>query len=365
MMFKLKQLTWIIGCMLAVSGCSFMQKDRLVADIEIKPITRIKHANTHPSPKIMYLLGRYHQGKMNYPRAIAAYEKALESNPTYVEALNGLGVVYAIQGQRELSTEYFHKAIEISPEETYLYNNLGYALLTQGREIEAAAVLETALSLDPNNETAMRNLAMAHEKITLAGGNVGIPTAAPSISDFPENAVVANELRQENTLKSFDLTQHSHNEKTKNPALNHAENYPQVFEDVTPSTIIAQSFNHSDFKGTKIEISNGNGINGMARQVSEFFQHHGFLKARLTNHPNFTQNETEIYFRADNLEAAQQINQMLPKRAKLIETNQLRPDINVKVLLGRDFSGEKHYFSNQSAIQVSHDARPNANGALN
>ena len=164
-MFRIKQLSWAVGCTLALNGCAFLQKDTSLADIEIKPVMNIRHANG--SPKIMYLLGRYYQGKIDYQKAITSYEKALEKKPDYVEVHNGLGVIYSIQGRHELSLQHFLKAIEISPKETYLYNNLGYAYLIQGNETEAVRSLEQALLLDPKNERARLNLATVHERIGL------------------------------------------------------------------------------------------------------------------------------------------------------------------------------------------------------
>ena len=191
-MFKIKRLTWIIGCILALNGCALIQKDTSVTDIEIKPVMSLKHAND--SPKIMYLLGRYYQGKIDYHRAIVAYGSALSGKPDYIEVHNGLGVIYSIQGQHELSLQHFHKAIEISPMETYLYNNLGYAYLIQGNEAEAAKSLEKALLLDPENKRARQNLAIAHERIALTNKvtsldivSVNLPSSGISFRKLNDN----------------------------------------------------------------------------------------------------------------------------------------------------------------------------------
>lgn len=354
-MFKMKRLTWMIGCALALNGCasSFQDKNASLADIEIKPVMNIRHANQ--SPKIMYLLGRYYQGKIDYHKAIAAYEKALTEKPDYVEVHNSLGIIYSIQGRYELALQHFHKAIEISPAETYLYNNLGYAYLIQGKEAEAAQSLEKALLLDSENKRARHNLAITYERIGLNDEAALLKmalvnTLSPGVSEA-HDATQANvtkldiaESRVSNKSES-KFTQlpdvYEYKARSKEPAM--------VAEQASGPTTIGLSGN----KDTRIEISNGNGVTGMAGRVSAFFQQHGLAKARLTNHQAFNQNQTEIYYRSGNYQQAYQINQILPKQAKLVESKELRGDIQVKVLLGQDYSREIAYFRKKDSIQIS------------
>ncbi|PXW89758.1 tetratricopeptide repeat protein [Nitrosomonas sp. Nm84] len=364
-MFKIKQLSWMVGCTLALNGCAFIQKDASFADIEIKPVMNIKHANG--SPKIMYLLGRYYQGKIDYQRAIAAYARALEEKPDYVEVHNGLGVIYSIQGRYELSLQHFHKAIEISPKETYLYNNLGYAYLTQGNEAEAVKSLEKALLLDPENERARLNLAVAHERIDLTDKTASLQAA--SVNPPPP---VMHETIQAN------LKEPHHHESvlndTSDSKLTHTS--PHIYEYkakkseslVTVSSEQTSQLKDSsplDNKAIRIEVSNGNGMTGMARQVSVFFQQYGHAGARLTNHQTYNQYQTEIYYQPGNYQQAYQINQMLPKQVKLVESNKLRNDIQVKILLGQDYSREITHFSRKDQIQISQNSEQSIAKAIN
>ena len=125
-MFRVKQLAWAMGCVSLMSGCALYQnKDRQAVDI--KPVMEVKHATA--SAGAMYHLGRYYQGKVNYTEAIAAYEKALEADPGHVEAHNGLGGAYCLQGRHELALQYLRRAIELTPLAGHLHNNLGYVHL--------------------------------------------------------------------------------------------------------------------------------------------------------------------------------------------------------------------------------------------
>lgn len=361
-MFKMKRMTWMIGCALALSGCasSFQDKSASLADIEIKPVMNIRHANQ--SPKIMYLLGRYYQGKIDYHKAIAAYEKALAGKPDYVEVHNSLGIIYSIQGRHELALQHFHKAIEISPAETYLYNNLGYAYLTQGKEAEAAQSLEKALLLDSENKRARHNLAITYERIGLSDEaallrmalvNTSSPEALEAHDETQATVTkqAVSESRTNNKPESR-FTQlpdaHEYKAKSKGPAA--------VAEQALGSTVAELSGN----KDIRIEISNGNGVTGMAGRVSAFFQQHGLAKARLTNHQAFNQNQTEIYYRSGNFQQAYQINRILPKQVKMVESKDLRSDIQIKVLLGQDYSQEIAHFEKKDSVRISQGSEQTA-----
>lgn len=337
-MFHIKQLKWILSSVLVLAACTSVQKDAALNGIEIRPVTRVSHANG--SPRIMYLLGRYHQGKLDYQKAIAAYERALEVKPDYVEVHNGLGVIYSMQGKHELSLRHFDKAIELAPQETYLYNNLGYAHLIRSNFAEAIKSLSKALSLDPENKRAQWNLAIAQEKNHLDNKVIA---SQPN----PDNSstVVTQELSITNTDEAGD----------------HITRFREYADSPLTSVISssddldAHDKNSSlpDNKNIRLEVSNGNGITGMAKQISVFFQQHGVASVRLTNHQTYNQNKTEIYYRSENYHQAYQINQMLPVPVKLVESDQLRHDIQIKILLGQDFSREIAYFNTKELVQVS------------
>ena len=337
-MFHIKQRRWILISVLALAACTSIQKDTSLDGIEIKPVMRVNH--TSGSPRIMYLLGRYHQGKLDYEKAIAAYEKALAIKPDYIEVHNGLGVIYSIQGQQELSLRHFHKAIELAPQETYLYNNLGYAHLIRGNFAEAIKSLNKAVSLDPENKRAHLNLAIAQER------NRSDDKVAASQSN-PDDSL---------SLVTQELSRTDIDEVRDNKTKFRENADAQLTSDMTRTDDPVVSDKNAvllEDKNIRLEVSNGNGITGMAKQISVFFQQHGIASVRLTNHQAYNQNQTEIYYRAGNYHQANQINQMLPVQVKLVESDLLRHDIQIKILLGRDFSRKAAYFNTKEVMQVS------------
>ena len=87
----------------------------------------------------------------------------------------------------------------------------------------------------------------------------------------------------------------------------------------------------------RIEVSNGNGVNRMARRVGEFLRGKGFLPSRLTNAENFNQLKTRIYYSKGYQDQACKVASCLPE-GHSIEMVQRPPKGNevIRVVIGRD-----------------------------
>ncbi len=86
-----------------------------------------------------------------FSKAIQAYQKAIELEPTYVEAYNNLGIIYQMMGDVDRAFGVYQKATEINPGYEKGYNNLGILLLLKGRDEEALEAFQKALAINPNN----------------------------------------------------------------------------------------------------------------------------------------------------------------------------------------------------------------------
>jgi len=87
-----------------------------------------------------------------------------------------------------------------------------------------------------------------------------------------------------------------------------------------------------------IEISNGNGVRHMARNLGIYLNAKGFRATRLTNADNFNYPETKIYYRKGYRQDALRLAEDIPGRQKatnVIELNQLKRRA-IKVLIGKD-----------------------------
>lgn len=374
-MFKVKRLVWVMGCVSVMGGCTLYQSRDKQA-LSIKPVMDVKHAAGGSEAMSMYWLGRYYQGKVNYTEAIAAYEKALAADPAHVEAHNGLGVSYSLQGRHELALQHLRKAIELLPMATHLHNNLGYAHLARGQESEAAAAFEQALRLDPENRQARNNLVAVYEKAGLHDKAAMLtmarpePTAAPvamsAIASGLAPGTPSATMPAAVTAATVGKQEMQHSAHSTHARL--VQVTPNVFElrmteadsmmvihtgKTTGKTVVPQDSGNLDSKDIRIEVSNGNGVSGMAGQVSGFLQRSGFAKVRLTDRQPYQQAQTEIHYRPGNSVLAGQISQMMPNQAPMVESYNLRREVQVRVLLGKDVSREAAYFDNRGKIQIA------------
>lgn len=97
-------------------------------------------------------------------------------------------------------------------------------------------------------------------------------------------------------------------------------------------------------KPYRIEVANGNGVSGMARVVAGFLHKAGEPQARLTNQKPFQVTSSQVQYRSGYREQAQSLASALPGQPAIAQSSNLRGDITVRVLLGKDQAGKVAYF---------------------
>jgi ribosomal protein S12 methylthiotransferase accessory factor len=113
---------------------------------------------SHEIPSIHVHLGSCYKDLADYPEAVAAFQAALELDPSLYEAHHLLGFCYFKQEQYPRAVACFEKAIEIDHGSAIDYANLGVNLSRLGHRQEAAFVLRQALELDPSLDFARNAL---------------------------------------------------------------------------------------------------------------------------------------------------------------------------------------------------------------
>ena len=86
-----------------------------------------------------------------FSKAIQAYQKVIELDPTYVEAYNNLGIIYQTMGDAKSAFGAYQKATGINPRYEKGYNNLGLLFLLEGRYEEALEAFQKALAINSNH----------------------------------------------------------------------------------------------------------------------------------------------------------------------------------------------------------------------
>ena len=94
-----------------------------------------------------FYIGNLYYDKKEYPKAIPAYEKAIQlygKDPAYN---NNLGLVYEAQKDYVKAESYYRKSIEVDPSYGAAWESLGYALYYQMKDSEAKEAWKKAVSL--------------------------------------------------------------------------------------------------------------------------------------------------------------------------------------------------------------------------
>jgi Tfp pilus assembly protein PilF len=385
-----------ICCLPFFTGCASHQSAS-VESWTIKPMANIRHSSD--KPEALYQLGRYYQGQNRHELAISAYQRALVADSHFAEAHNGLGVVYSMQGRHKEAIEAFRTAAQLEPKASHIYSNLGHAYYAQGLYADAIVALQYATALDPTNQRALNNLGLAYAKAGNPGGSTlafakaanaqaapapateGAPAphsiaqsapgkvvhdatpaaAAPQVATVEPlshkptppahsggiitqtasgNAVPVTESR----FKVVQMTPHVYELRERNPApvktLATTDNPP-----VAPGALA---------KKPRIEVSNGNGVTGMAKKVGGFLRDGGYHAARLTNQKPFRVKLTQIQYRDGYQTQARQLQSSLPGQPAMIMSNDMNADIGVRLLLGKDIARHTAYFdSKQGKVRLA------------
>jgi lipoprotein NlpI len=87
----------------------------------------------------------------------------------------------------------------------------------------------------------------------------------------------------------------------------------------------------------RIELSNGNGVRHMARDMGNYLKSKGYKVTRLTNASHFRHGKTTIYYCDGYQQEAEDVAREMPTDSDMKKVKNLqRPNINVKVLIGKD-----------------------------
>lgn len=96
--------------------------------------------------------------------AEAAYRRAIERAPGYVDPCLNLGCMLCEAGRRAEAVALYRAALRHSPDEPLLHFNLGIALDDLGRAEQALACYEAAIALAPDLADAHYNAARLYEQ---------------------------------------------------------------------------------------------------------------------------------------------------------------------------------------------------------
>jgi len=339
-MFRKKTIALSICGMFSMVGCASMSDQ---GNWQVEPLYGVKDGGN--SSEQLYRLGEYYKRRVSYDYAIKAYKAALERDPGLAEAHSGLGVVYARQGRYGEAIREFQDAIAIAPGSAYLYNNLGYAYLLQGSNEQAMKALEEARRLDPTNKKVLRNLTLARRDDEQVNTENAVKPAATRASTgatvHSTHAVKDKSDGSRSEIAIVEVAPNVYELRARDAGL--VKGGAVVLSE-TSNPSPSQHHSFVDPHSLYLEVSNGNGITGMAARIAKLLEGIGLKTTLLTNHLHFKQASTEIQYRDGYRDYAAQLSASLQGPVDVVKNDTLRDGINVRLLIGRDVASESALF---------------------
>jgi tetratricopeptide (TPR) repeat protein len=291
-------------CVLSIVGCASAPQQRAEPAPAAQPAMPVKRALTGEA---MYRLGRYFEGQARHENAIAAYREALKRDPLLVDAYTRLGLALAAQERYDEAIRQFQAAVVLAPDSALAHNNLGYAYLLSGAKEHAVKALEEATRLAPGHEKSRENLRVARAKL-------GTPATNASVQPAPGSSHLVAVAPQ-----VFEL---------RTPAR------PSI--EALPLPPLSTPSNTAPPRRFRLEVSNGNGITGLAKRFAGRLALVGVPAMRLTNQRPFAQAKTEVQYRAGYAAEAARLAGELERPVQVIPSKELAPHVDVRLVLGRD-----------------------------
>ncbi len=130
--------------------------------------------------------------------AKSSLQRALELDPSYAPALNGLGLVFQVEQENKLSEEYFIKALKSDPQSAMIHNNYGAFLYSHQRYEAACNELSRATEdpFYPQRAQAFENLGLCYRLIGKDAAAVFVLDRALTLSpDRPLSLIELADLK--------------------------------------------------------------------------------------------------------------------------------------------------------------------------
>jgi len=314
----------------------------------------------------------------DYGIAISMLEQELGRNEQSIAALNGLGASYDQLGRHDVARRYYFRALDLAPDSALTLANLGYSYQLEGRAGDSVRVYQLALKQAPDNALALAQLPVARQQLAqqqpgaaevdrpaallqISNGNGvrGIASATawsmdaerfrvtsldntpgfdvartrilyrPHVRDRAEqlgrSLYVEPELRETTLLDTdVDIRLVLGHDFARHVIVANERLYPR------PDTPVDDAL--------RLEVANGNGIRGMAGRVREYLRERGGSVVRISNAEHFEHDHSVIYYRRGQRQQIESLLANLPLRnVSMRESDELATDVDVRVLLGRDY----------------------------
>jgi hypothetical protein len=374
---KHRTLVVSLGGAMLLLGCSSLAP---TGPLAVQPTLTLRNSGGVDA-EAMYFLGRAYQERGRHQDAVRAFRAALAVEPRHAEAHNALGASYFALGQTAQAEQQFRAAIDAAPELAHLRNNLARLYTLSGHEptgpapavaaAPAAAVgsAPPAVAVAPAASVAPQAMASAPSAVVVATPAPAAISAPPTVAPAsPVPAVNGRLLSVASNVWELKMAPPATPAVAVSPlpstpvvAVRTAAAVPPPSTPVVaaradavvlpPSTPVVAVRAAAAVpppsmtavaaprpaNGQRVEVSNGNGVPGLARRVAHFIETQGYRPPRTNNLQPFNQRRTELQYRIGARRQARELAALLTVTPRLVAVTSLERAATVRLVLGRDF----------------------------
>jgi hypothetical protein len=213
----------------------------------------------------------------------------------------------------------------------HVYSNLAYALQLRGRDLEARNALQKALAIDPSHEGNRSRLQALDQKL-----NTPNKTELVVKTDLLPVIVSSDNAIEVTGPSTYALRYPI----SASPSL--SSQSAKVSESKSEVSVASSSeaqLNVSDklINGAvlSVELVNGNGVNGLARQVGSSLPVDRWRVVRTANYKNYSVELTRIEYLPHHADDARRFSSMLGIRTSFRSNTEQRGTL--RIILGHDY----------------------------
>ena len=248
-----------------------------------------------------YLTGRTHHMALRFEQASMHYDAALRSAPGHVKARNGLAALYAEQGQLGQAIALWSD-LTVSATgagNAYLFSNLGYAHMLRGDFAQAQVALAQACLLDPLDDRAWQRLGGTLAKLGQRERANAMYKQAKALRGHDLKSDYALARGAEASTGGTAVAGGGDGERWARTDVSQAADGTFVLRRIEAEGSPVMAGVPRNFAGNVLlEITNGNGVKGMARSLAREAALGSGQQVRLTNQKGFSVRHTRVEYKS-------------------------------------------------------------------
>jgi tetratricopeptide (TPR) repeat protein len=299
----------------------------------MEPNLRVEHAGPGLAQGYVALALRC-EGEARWLEALQAWQKAALAAPDDADVHNALGQAQAAAGDHAAAVAALQRAVALAPGRAALHNNLGFALMQVGQPTLAREALRQALALQPDHARAQANL----RRLDAASAGPA-PAQTASASGPASPPAMTQPPAPQTTAEGAPLPAPA---AASAPGVADRQALAQVQTQAQTQALAPEPEGRPPTGPLRrVEIANGNGVEGMAACVAERLRALGAAdSARLRNALPYNTMTTVVRYRAGHDQAAQALARQLPRTGSgdvpAVAGVDRADSLDVRIVLGHD-----------------------------